>query len=74
MEHKIPGNYYLVEVPGWNDAGFAIAEYAFDEHLGIQWIDQSVDMICTAYVKSYKALDKVGKMRPFAVLTIPRFT
>lgn len=69
MEHKIPGHYYLVEVPGWNGAGFAVAEYRI---LGGKsfWFDVSANMDdCTHYVKSYKALDKVGKMHPFAVLT-----
>lgn len=70
MDHKIPGKYYLVEVPGWNGAGFAIAEYRIMGGKSL-WFDISerVDN-CTDYVISYKALDKVGKMHPFAVLTV----
>lgn len=72
MEHKIPGNYYLVEVPSWNAAGFAVAEYSIDLTGGPQWRDVSADMDCTGHVKSYKEIDKVGKMRPFVVLSIPK--
>lgn len=68
MDHKIPGNYYLVEVSGWNEAGFAVARYEYDEHKGPMWVDVSGGSYCTDHVRSYKDLEKVGKMRPFAVL------
>lgn len=66
MENKIPGKYYLVEVPGWNESGFAIAVLTENANW---WTDTPEPHNVTAYVKSYKALDKVGRMHPFAVLT-----
>jgi hypothetical protein len=69
MDHKIPGKYYLVEVTGWNKAGFAVAEYQ-EFPGGPEWRDIGEDMECTAHVKSYKSLDKVGKMHPFSVLIV----
>lgn len=72
MEQKVPGNYYLVECPGWNTAGFVVCQYLYDEHKGYMWIDIAQDIECTPYVIGYKALDKVGKMRSFATLSIHR--
>lgn len=72
MEHKIPGSYYLVECPEWNTAGFAVAEYRVIGTVSF-WFDVSANHDdCTKYVTSYKALDKVGKMHPFAILTIKK--
>lgn len=68
MENKIVGKYYLVEVPEWNEAGFAVARY----ENGARWTDVSSGSECTSYVKAYKAVDKVGKMLRFAVLHIPK--
>jgi hypothetical protein len=73
MEHRIPGNYYLVElIPGWNEANYTIAKYS--EENGSKWTGVCLDdkLNCTSYVKSYKALSKVGKMHPFAVLSIKK--
>lgn len=73
MEHKIVGSYYLVELSGgWNMANYTVALYY--EQNGPKWIDVCSDekLNCTSYVKSYKSLDKVGKMHPFAILTIKK--
>ena len=73
MEHKIDGKCYLVEVPAWNLAGFAVAQYRLIGGVPF-WHDISADMDCTSHVKSYKSLDKVDKMRPYAVLSFTNRT
>lgn len=70
MDHKIPGKYYLVEVVGLNESGFAIAMYTNGNRHGPKWISQKTGGDITTFVKSYKPLDKIGKMHPFAVLTV----
>lgn len=69
MDYKINGNYYLVQASGWNEAGFCVARF---KNIGgvYFWVDVSTDADCAKFVTAYKAIDKVGKMRPFAVLSI----
>jgi hypothetical protein len=67
MESKVNGEYYLVECPGWNAAGFCVAQFN-----NYTWTDASTDSECTDFVKSYKSVNKVGKMRPYAVFRISK--